>query len=241
MNGERVINGLLPWDGSHLGKYDRSVIKRQYLNDGVRYTDITLDIGKIYCIINKTKGNVECMVDEIKNIFGVNRRGTHRIILGSTNYIMYYVTISSDGKMIFDIPLSKIEKYEDKEFAKEMRKVMVFCEILGLSSTTGKFIRIRNFGGKVYPVNWNHGILDTKMSVIPKNMYEKWFGESITTYEILKEMIGYSEEKKNLCEITSEIRGKIDEIVKKYDKTYIWYSNVIIERISRCILSEGGV
>lgn len=243
MNKGQIINGLLPWDGSHLGNYSNRIIRAQYINNGVRYTELALELGDIYCIIKKTKESIECIIDEIKKVFGINKRGTHRICIGRTEYLIYYVPITGDEKIMFEIPLSKISSNDryDEDFIKEIRKTIVFCEILGLSSTTERFIRLRMRGQKPYPINWNSKIINTKESVIPKVLYKKWFEGSTSVVEVLREMIGYSETRKNLCEITMDIRNKIDGIVRIYDKSYIWYSNMIIERISEYILSEGDV
>jgi hypothetical protein len=86
---------------------------------------------------------------------------------------------------------------------------------------------------------------------LPKTLFNKWFGEETSLGEIIKEMverknintnhISVKEETKivDLAQISSEIRYKVDDIIKKYNNEYVWYSYFIVDRISRHLLAES--
>lgn len=293
-----VLNNQLKWDGSHIGSYWKAITGKWTL-EGIHYYRITLPIGWskefpsgiIYCLAIKAKDLFPCIVEDIKDIFGIPRCGIHRINIDYQEYFIYYVPISTDNSLIWETPLnrlnSKHELRRDPEFRKEVQKIIMFSEILALEKTGEPSIRIRlGKNGLRLPISMNESTttitkaLDYDYSIMSKTLFLKWFGEETSMSDTLKEMInGMSEpqpqfltnhqpdglpkfqvdipfgisprgtrdfltipgavkeiNQNNLGIITAQIRSKIDTVIKRYDVNYIWYSNFILDRLSRYLL-----
>jgi hypothetical protein len=267
-NKQRVINNILKWDGEHLGNYIGSITQKWSM-EGDNYFAITLpkgwkymgnemEQGIIYCMATNAKDAFPCIVEDIKQIFGITRRGLHRIKIDNKEYIIYYVPINIKGDVIWETPLNRLDsKHElrnDKEFKNKVQRLLLFCDILSLNKTGEPMIRIRPGADLTYiPINYN-----TESTIISRNdnydyciiskvLFMKWFGETASLDEIVKDMVGYKKIKINSVipiitnngELTAkcaEIRNKIDKIIEKYDGNYIWYSYFIVDKISRYLL-----
>jgi len=258
------LNNVLKWDGTHLGSYV-GVITQRWIGEGMTYNGITLPDGWgeedrnrggiIYCMMTMTKDTFPCIVEDIKSIFGIARRGIHRINIDNKEYLIYYVPMTVDGKIIWETPLNRIENKHplrsNVKFRREIQKMIVMCDILALTGTGEASIRIRpGVNNEFIPISVNEKATTINketsydFSVITKTIFLKWFGETTSVNEIAKELLDNSVKRygmiteDNMVIITSEIRSNIEKIIEKYDVNYIWYSYFIIERISRYILAE---
>lgn len=263
-----ILNDRLKWDGSHLGSY-MGVITHKWVMDGMHYYGITLSpgwsmihpMGIIYCNATCTNNVLPCIVEDIKNIFGIHKRGIHRIKIDNKEYLIYYVPISLKGEVIWETPLNKLDNKDilrsNPDFRKEIQKIMAFCDILALCNTRESSIRIRlGVNGSFIPINTNESTTTIQKgtmydyNILSKTIFSKWFGEETSINDIVRDMVSYKsktsdipavkvffEENNQLTIITSEIRSKIDNIIKRYDVNYVWYSNFIIDRMSRYLLA----
>lgn len=263
-----ILNNRLKWDGSHLGSYIR-VITHRWSLEGIHYYGITLPVGwsqelpsgVIYCTATCTKDLFPCIVEGIKDVFGLPRRGVHRITIDYRQYLIYYVPISIKGEVIWETPLSRLKMNhslrKDPFFRKEVQKVIAFCDILALCRTGEPSIRIRpGSNGAFIPVSINESATsiikdnDYDYSVLTKTLFSKWFGEETAISDIVKQMV-YSRftthrgipavrgtDGEDLAIISAEIRGKVESVIKQYDACYIWYSNFIVDRMSRYLLPD---
>ena len=253
-----IINNTLSWDGSHLGSYPINVITNRWMLEGIHYYGITLPNGIIYCMATCTRDLFPCIVEDIKVIFNIPRRGVHRITIGNDEYILYYVPISIKGDIIWETPLNRLDAKhplrKNEKFKIEIQRLIAFCDILALCNTGEPSIRIRPWtNGEYIPINVNETNTSiTKeiaydYSILTKTLFLKWFGEETCISDIIRDMVHYRTpiglpnikgiEGDNLAIITSNIRGKIDGIIKRYDPGYIWYSCFIIDRLSRHLLN----
>lgn len=275
-----ILNNLLKWDGSYLGSYIGG-FTHQWAVEGIRYYGITLPQGwteyanfsegnrqisggTIYCMATRTKDVFPCIVEDIKSIFGIPRRGIHRITIDNRDYLIYYVPISIKGQVIWETPLNRLDAKHtlrrDVTFRKEVQKIIAFCDILALCSTGETAIRIRpGADGRSVPISVNESTtaiskgVDYDYSILTKTLFSKWFGEETSISDIVKELVnykstigpvkvpnvrGYDPNSTKLVIISSEIRNKVDEIIKKYDPNYIWYSYFIVDRLSRHLLID---
>lgn len=217
--------------------------------------------GVIYCIAMRMRDLFPCIVEEIKTIFGLPRCGLHRINIDYQEYIIYYVPISTSGDVIWETPLNRLDsKHQlrrNPSFRKEVQKVIAFCDILALNKTGEPAIRIRlGSNGSYVPISINEATTtlskasDYDYSIITKTLFSKWVGEETSLSNVVKDMVHYHStndqteippirgaEPNNLSVISSEIRAKVEAAIKRYDVNYIWYSNFIINRMSRYLLA----
>jgi len=278
-----ILNNMLPWDGSHLGNHPETRIMYEWRIEGTIYKSISLADGWsetfpggiIYCTTICVKDLFPCIVEDIKKLFDIPRRGIHRIIINGCEYILYYVPISTHGEIIWETPLNRLDNKHplrvDPKFRREVQKVIAFCDILALCGTGESTIRIRPGADHQYiPITINEKTTsimknaDYDYSILSKTLFSKWFGEKTCISDVVKEMVHYhsnhdlarleySPERNipitqsslgisdNLTVLSVEMRGKIDNIIRKYDGNYIWYSNFIVDRMSRYLLSDTNI
>lgn len=239
------------WDGSHLGEFP-NLITHNWVCEGTTYHGLTFPDGNIlYCIAKSTENKFPFIVEEIKDIFDLQRRGIHGIKMAGYEYILFYVPITVNSEIVWETPLNRIHnKHEIRvrpEFRKEIQKILMFAEILSLTSTTESTVWIRNGPGDEYipiAVNENNTTINRKtghdFSILTKVLINKWFGEETDLNDIVKEMIHYREYVTiptiggdNRAIVLMKLRTQIEEIINKYDKTFIWYTYFIIDRIAR--------
>lgn len=234
-----VLNGILPWDGSFLNPASAKIE-----HQGVDYTTLRLAAGIVFCILKTPKDNFPYMVEEIKEIFGIPRSGTHRIVINFKTYMLCQVNLSDTGQVIQETPLHRLEKghllRKDVLFQKQVQRLLVFGDILALSNTGEPNVRIRRVPEGYLAVTGNefHTTLDKgtdyDYNVLKKGVFWEWFGENTTMNDVAREMVGF--EKENLVELCAALRKKLEGIILRHDKNYIWYSNFIIDRLSRYLL-----
>lgn len=260
-----ILNNRLKWDGTHLGSYPATAMRERWRVDNTRYYTIvlpqgwspTLPGGLLYSIALCTTDTFSCIVEGIKEVFGIARRGVHRITIGWAEYILYYVPISERGEAIWETPLSRLDQKhqlrKDESFRKEVQRTIAFCDILALSSTGEPQLRIRpHVNGGYIPISFNEtstvmrrnkGNETYGCSILSKTLFTKWFGEETSINDIVKEMTyccsGHEATSSNLAIICADIRGKVDKVIRRYDPGYIWYTTFIVERMSRHLLIDS--
>lgn len=264
-----ILNNELPWDGSHLGSFVEAITS-QWSVGGINYYGLTLPSGWstiypggiIYCNLSHTKDAFPCIVEDLKSLFGLPKRGVHRINIDNKEYVLFFVPISINGNVIWETPLNQLDNKHalrrDLKFRRNVQKLIAFCDILGLVGTSETAIRIRQgTGNEMIPINTNETTTsiiksDTyDYSILTKTLFTKWFGEETSLGEVIKEMvqpnspeykfpiIRKEENTFNLSHISYEIGRKVGKIIKKYNRNYIWYRHFIVDRMSRHLLAES--
>lgn len=259
---KNILNDYLPWDGSHLGNYN-DVILKQWLRNGLTYYVITLPQGWcgtltdkqtqlkegiLCCTAVNTKNVFPCIVEELKSLFGLTKRGIHRIIINEKSYVLYYVPITINGELIWETPLNLIDLRHsirsDPLFRFEIQKIIAFCDLLSLTSTNESHILIRPGAGTTYvPINSNENSTtvvrapNNDFSIISKVLFTRWFGEDTAIDSVVKSMVGYGIQD-NVTVAITKLRDQMDNIIMKYDRTLSWYAHFIFTRVSKQLLIQ---
>jgi hypothetical protein len=165
------------------------------------------------------------------------------------------VPITADGKVVWETPLNRINVRDplrkNEQFQTAVRRLIVFSDILALNQTGEPALWIRNGkDGSYIPINTNIKATtivksnEYDFSVIPKILFTRWFGETVSMYDVLVDMIADVEDlpsyhsNNDLATLLAQVRKRIEEIVQCYDKNYIWYVSFITDRMSRILLAE---
>lgn len=241
-----IMNNRLRWDGSFLGEFPVDIKFCEWEVEGSKYLSLRLLKGVVHCMATRTNDLFPCIVEDIKPLFGIPRRGVHRIKLGNYYWLLYYVPISSDGSVIWETPLSRLDAKhplrKDAHLRQQIRRTIVFCDILALNSTSETTIRLRHgSNGSYEPICINERTTAISkqtvydFSILSKVLFDKWFGEEILLSDVLYDMFpGH-----NLAQLSSEMRSSIEAVVRKYDTSYLWYVTFIVDRMSRHLLYKG--
>jgi hypothetical protein len=236
-----ILNNTLSWDGTLLGRFNQIIANKWLLEDefyyGLKYND-----GIIYCKCIPTKDTFFSIVEDIKPLFKIPRRGHHKIIMDDIEYIMYDIPIKDD-KIVWETPVNKLDKKhrfrKDTNFKKSMQEILLFCDIMALTQVSERFITIRSCINDQFVltnVNTKTTVIkkenvNNQFCEINKTLTFRWFNEDDCT-PIVKRMIDYKEED-TMAVVLSNYRNNIDAIIYKYDNKYIWYSYFIIDRLSK--------
>jgi hypothetical protein len=246
-----VLNNSLPWDGSHLGSVpDEATVK--WLYEGTEYCTIHIPQGIIYCIARRSPDLFSCIVEEAKSIFGLPKTGFLRVRIGSYEHTIYKVPVTDNGQVFWEPSLDRLGATHplrlDDNFRRDVQKLLIFCDIMSLTSTRDSSIRVRIQPPDRYiPININEinttlrKKIDYDFTILTKKIMLEWFGENANVYDILRDMIIQMEgpiTTNNLTVVCHNIRIRLDIIINKYDKKYIWYSTFIIDRLSRYLLQS---
>lgn len=250
---ETVLNNRLPWNGSHLGSYTSIIITNNWIFEGMQYhtlrlyadDNIPMD-GVLHCNIKATKDYFPCIVDEIKSIFNLPKRGFHRMMINNVEYIVYYIPVTITGEIISETTLNRLDKKhmlrKNPEFMRQVQELIIFRDILALTHTGEHSICLKTgVGGASIPISINE--MSTSLvkgcsydfSILSKTMFTTWFGEHTSMSDITKHMVGY-DHTSNLCILLFNIRNSIEIIINKYNPQYIWYANFIMDRLRRQLL-----
>lgn len=239
-------NSDYPWDGSHIGSF---VLSATWVVDGSKYYALSSaeKEGTLVCKGRSRVDNFSCIVSEIADIFAVPRQGVHRASVYSEaserEWILYYVPLLRD-KLVWEVPLSYLPSSHylrsNALFSHYMRVLVVFADCLALSGTSENTICIRNIEGRHIPLLTSDTC--TKItrgsgydySTLQAPMINKWFAGQLPSSAFVRER--FTPGPGTLVENTTELRGKIEHIIRKYDANYLWYSTFVIDRLSRYLL-----
>lgn len=247
-----IVNNELPWNGTLLGTYPESNLLNRWDTGKTPWASIHLTPngkhnvqGTIYCGIVPYRNTFPLIIDEIRTIFDLPRRGLHVIVLGQTMYLISYISTTMNNELIWDTPLNMIGKdhtlRKDPELRKQVQYIILFCELLALTSTGEPKIILRpGVNNSLIPINTND--VSTTISrgksydysVLTSPLINKWFGDN-DLGSIIGELIAYDRENMNYGRRIAQLRKELELAINKYDSGYVWYVNFIIDRISRYI------
>lgn len=238
---------MLKWDGSFLGEYPSSVILQKWYIGNVLYYGMILGNEFVYATVHRVKDTFALIVNDLKEVFGLSKRALHYITFSGSMYILYPVPMTSNGTLIWEVSLNQLplnhSLRSNNDFKDEVRKLFVFCDLLSLSGSDETNIIIQS---NLIAINNN----DTKttiskelvrdFSILSSSVIKRWFDENIFIEYIVRDMINYhkqySGDSNEFEFMMFNLRSRIENIIQKYDGNYIWYTNFVMDRVSRYIL-----
>jgi hypothetical protein len=212
--------------------------------------------GIVYGIIIPTENRLPCIIDAIKPFFGIHKRGIHQLQIGRTRHLIYYIPITSTRSILWETPVSalglKHPLRHDPDFRPKLQCLIAFCDILGLSQTGEYSFWIRPSADGYVPINTNDKITSIMKaeiydySILSKVLINRWIGEDLPIADIVKSMVNFGgglgpleagpSKPGDLVTITTDLRNQIDQVIRHFDPNYVWYTNFIMERLTRYLL-----
>lgn len=182
---EVPLNNPFKWDGSFLGNITDSQIMQIFYYDNFEYWTIVHQGYATVCQVRKSKKYTQCLVDELKPLFGLIKIGTHY-----GNYKAGYVillrartTLSGDA-IVADCMLSEAPNLSDSEISDRIKQIYVFRDLLCLTKSTDSTIALRvNDGANrvVYPLSLIDSSIDLERmsnhlmsTYLPETAFNKW-------------------------------------------------------------------
>src|SRR5579885_990353 len=125
------------WNGTFLGTFDSSIILSEKRMKPHRYVLLRVKEETFLAVMQKSKQpSLTNLIDELKTLFHLPKIGTHRIIIGSTLYLLSKPLLSKEGEILESPSLKGVDFATIPAFFKEqIQNIFVFRDILGLSRT----------------------------------------------------------------------------------------------------------
>ena len=250
-----INNHILPWDGTVLGAVADNVVVREFAAMGRLYSELCFvhTDGKpihIICTLGNGASIFPVLLDELKVVFGVAKRGTHRIQIGRRHHILYYVPISMVGEIVYEPQLTQLSLRspfrKDLIFKNKLRELVMFRDICGVASCGEASILLRPGPNHTFTpigsketgtVLTNCGIMSP--SVIGRALFNKWFGEEIEVSAVVAKMVGYDSDSGDMASTLSVLRNKVEAIIIRIEPTELSYASMIVNQVSKYLMEIG--
>lgn len=248
-----VVNNRLKWRGEMLPPISSDHIVKHWAIERVNYYGIVIPwrrkFGMVYAIGIRATDNFPCIIEELKSIFGLQLRGIARILVSQVSYLLYYLPISTQGQIIWEPSLRqyvkdrKVTTFPVDETTMAIRRIIVFSDLLALRKISESMIRLRpTVDQKIVFVSHNtasKSMTDTPIdtyqptSILTKSIYTRWFGESCSYPECVRQMIVERYPGLDDPSLIQFLRTKIETAIRKYDPTKLWFSHHILSRVAQ--------
>lgn len=222
---------MFKWDGSHLGNHNHNIIKSTLTFNDIYYFHLVINSQETYAIYYRSDSLFPCIVDELKPLFNLIKLGTHSICIDQKQFILIKVPMI-DNAIIVEMNMKQLDRKFSHGFIESLRHVLIFRNLLGLSCSM-KSIHIR-FENEWLPVSFRDFNHRPKRPALKGDIVAKYFSglpAKNPTYS------SYVREYLQVCHgrflniSLSNWTTKIDSIVKRIDKSYIWISGHVISRM----------
>lgn len=237
----KICSSKLKWDGTSLEGFDKSMFIVKFPspnNKCINYCKLKYNNEIICCRYEKMKDISPCIYDEFVSLFNMRKNGSHYALIKKYYYIFTKINydcsldkIKEDkvlSSMDYDKKISLMEHIKD-----DIRKIYILHDLLGIHTYDG-YISIRNIKNIDHAISHRlpiiyHDMYTNSESTIGNKALELWFNED----EDFKQII------LNICPINdhsylpyiSDIKNKMESIVKRIDKNYIYMVSMIISRM----------
>ena len=231
---------MLEWNGTEITKLlGKAKIREAVYHKTIYWTLTWKKVNKKtkksrrireYCIVkNLNHGLIPCLIDEIKPVFGLYKIGTHWANYDGKKLLFLRVTVDSKGHIISDLTLDKISS---QKLSTEVRKIVAFRELLGMSKSFESSIIVRLVGQFVHVISFYDPNMAPSQSgsVVPNTVLEKWFEETSLDREVQKLVEINSLEE--LGEKLFHLRRELSEVVQRCDRESILFVDEILSRIA---------
>jgi hypothetical protein len=244
----------IKWDGSDIGVLDSKFIIERHKIDSTNeelWTIAVDDKKSIEVQARPVRDKFQCLIDEMKPLFGLFKQGTHFVICDKKKYMLSKPMVSRiiiGGKIVYRVSGNLRDTTIDKSnkvFKDQVRSIYAFRYLFCISQSTDRLIRVRYYKyGNPEPLSTSEvttSIDIKKVKVIPQTVMKRWFGEQgeaegsvfIDTLSRLIRLTNEPEIKD--IEILSRYSSAMEDVVNRVDKSYTSYISMVIKRLSDVI------
>ena len=227
---------MFKWDGTDVTLILKDANIYSGCHEKHKYWYIKFNHNDDYeiCIVKNAKSTIPCLIDETKQIFGLQKVGTHWCDIGGLKLLLK-PNMTPEGYIVADIPLSKFKvDHKDKItdlFKMQIQEIFAFRELMGITCSFESSIVVRENKNTIYPLSYyepNMKLEDGK--IIPYSILDNWFEEkSIDTVVKNKLKVFHMDDINNTLH---RIRNQLEEIIEKTDRRNITYKTIILNRIT---------
>lgn len=229
---------MFKWDGTNITDFinrkEIKIYKGEYENENNNnkktywYIENTENGEEEIVLVRNSLNILPCLIDELKTVFHIEKIGTQWLKLHGKIYIISRVE-TENGEVLDEITLDQY-KY-DKNIEKEVRKIFLFRELLGLTMNFEKSIILRKKHLYIQPISF----YETNMKpgdtgkVLPGTILDKWFKKidlDTATCNFFN-----IDKIENMNEILLEFKGKLEQVFNRVDPNSVMNIDEIVTRI----------
>lgn len=131
-------------------------------------------------------------------------------------------------------------------FVEQVRQIYAFRYLLAITSSGDRHIRLEERKitcgpNGVMPIPMGCSEVSTSIGVEGKGLLsgvisKRWFDEKNTLENTVKRMLRVdTTPEEELVERISKVRGRVEDVIDRIDKKWIWIGAAIVDRISDCL------
>ena len=231
---------MLKWNGDWLTD---GIIVKEWIMEARRFCVIettgsagaTGDSFMFPAELNKLDDSLVVIIDELAPLFGLHKRGSHRIKIKDKPYVLYQVMIANNN-IVLETKLSSISIKDAlrKQYRDDIQKLVIFQNIINLNRIGDSHIIVRTSGdissvGAVKFLGCYQDKIDLNPKAshnhinISKTYHSKHFDEDKSVHDIIRIMINKDD--------IYDLRDDIEKIILRINKNYLWYANFLINRL----------
>lgn len=235
------------WDGSCLG----NIIKSNILNvwdfpHKQKLYHLKINGHECICLGRDGKSTHQCICDELKPLFSIRKVGTHWAKHGTKIMIFWRVRTNMFNYVQDELRLNELGPILNQDFIKQVQRIFIFRDIANVSTNFENTIVVRTHKISFmvpYPISYKETTINTeKENSIPNTILKKWF-IGVSMSDIAKDIFKITDGKQ-IASLISKLRGKIQNVINRVDKSQIWLEKYIISRLHDRIsddLIEGPI
>jgi len=256
------IFSILKWDGGCLGEWSKVEVIRASTRSNplsvIKFNGITIEV-QIY----QSTIPYMCLVDEMKNVFNLKKRGTHWFKRGLNSVIItqaYAKAVTLKDFMIQNNyqPVD-LQKFQPQLY-REILEIYIFRNLCGVKSNNLSSIKIINSSDnyEALSVGEVNSIKSGEMAELPCNILDNYFGEvdpEKMATNIYRRCINSQANDKSTSKSSryqsykpidisiyiGAFNDLIDDITHRIDKRLVHYTSDIKPRFLNTMSSYRGI
>lgn len=203
------------WDGSFLGRWNNKDVT--FSGNNPKYLYITESIQG-YAI--KVKDFLACLLDELKPLFGMDKVGTHSLIISGSKYVLFkqHNLYRSRELLVFT---------SDMKLKMEMRKQILFHRIFHINLTE-KNIFFSAENGNVNKIciignmSYNHNLK------ISPTLKKNWLTDDYDYQKDANTLFKTNDYR----QLINDLSLFVESTVKRIDKMLITYKSILLSKLT---------
>ncbi len=217
------------WDGSDLG--DLSPFLRGF-DSNPRASMLALQSTKeiLWVRLYRLDDELPLILDELKELFGVPKLGRHRALLSGKSVMLERIA----SGLVLNLK-ELLEQREIKQIGaklqRQIRRAYAFRWLVGMSQNFDSCLSV-NWSEQSCSPYRDTAVTSTPYKLSRRNVplvaIDKWFGDD---QELLTSTIQAMIGKQNPI----ELRFKIEAVIKRLAKRFVWLTHLIIGRLDQRI------
>ena len=222
---------MFKWDGSEVTELikDETTKVHEARSEKRMYWIIEKGDEKETVLVKSSSHTFACLVDELKPVFGLEKVGTHWAKIHGKTYILFKPEKDRKNVILEELTLSEY-KY-DKNLEKEIQKIFLFREIVGVPRNTEKNIILRVKGLYVQPISFYEANLNPRIDgkVLSNIILDRWF-KDVDLDKAVSELFQITSIEQ-INDILLPLEQKLREIIERTDPSSVMFVGEILSRV----------